>query len=215
MHFRNSLLLTIVILAILCCCDRKQLVNMPNDLQQFNLKGKVKSISEINYSTSGKYHTRILFNEKGFITEQASYNADGTLIRKWVNNYEKDICKISRYCYVLNDSLSYILRYYYNRQGKLIWTKLFNPHESLISIYSTEYDDSLNIIKETLLGEDATFKHLVFHSYNSQNKIEEDLFIDSVRNNTWKQLYQYNSQSQVEEVTFKAPNDSVKKKNKI
>ena len=214
MSFRYSLLLTMVILAMLCGCKKKQPLNVPNDLQQFNLKGKVKSISEINYSTTGKYHTRILFNEKGFITEQTSYNPDGTLIRKWINDYDKDIYKTSRHCYVLNDSLSYILRYYYNRQGKLIWTKLFNARESLISIYSTEYDDSLNIIKETLLGEDANFKHLVVHSYNSQNKIEEDIFIDSVRNKTWKQMYRYNNQSQVEEITIKSPNDSLIKKTK-
>jgi len=79
----------------------------------------------------------------------------------------------------------------------------------LISIYSNEYDDSLNIIKETLLGEDASFKHLVLHSYDSHNKIEEDIFIDSVRNNSWKQMYQYNNQSKVEEVIIKASNDSL------
>lgn len=209
MYLRFSLLLPILFLCILFSCKKEQPNNMINDYQQHNLKGNVKSISEINYSPNGKYRTVILFNEQGFITEQASYNPDGFLIRKWVNEYNSDNFKVSRFCYVGQDSLSYILRYFYNRQGKLIWTKLFDSNDYLVSQYATEYDDRMNVVKETFLGEDATYKNGVIHAYNDENKIREDLFIDSVRNHTWKQLYHYNNHLQVAEIFVKSSDDSM------
>jgi hypothetical protein len=213
MYFRVPLLLAILLLFVLFSCKKEQPTGITNDYQQYNLKGKVKSISEINYSVNGKYHTIIQFNEQGFITEQASYNPDGSLIRKWVNNYNSDNLKVSRYCYVNHDSLSYILRFYYNRQGKVIWTKLFDSKEYLVSQYETKYDDSLNVIKETFLGEDAIYQHLVIHTYNEQKKIKEDLYVDSVRDHVWKQLYLYNDRMQVEEIILKTPDDSMINKN--
>lgn len=209
MYFRFPLLLAILIISFFYSCNKEQQNDINNDIKQYNLKGSVKSIEEINYSVTGKYFTRILFNEQGYITEQASYNPDGTLIRKWVNTYDKDHLKLSRHCYVGNDSLSYILRYHYNSRGKLASTRLFDPNDYLISQYSTEYDDSLNVVRETFLGEDATYKHLVVHTYDDQNKIKEDIFIDSVRHQTWKQAYQYNKLSQVKEITLKSPDDSL------
>lgn len=209
MYFRFSLLLSILLLCVLFSCKKDQKQDIINDYQQYNLKGKVKSISEINYSVNGKYRTVILFNEQGFITEQASYNPDGSLIRKWVNEYNDDHLKLTRHCYVGHDSLSYILRYYYNRQDKLILTKLFDSKDFLVSQYATQYDDSLNVIKETFLGEDAIYQHLVVHTYNDQNKIKEDLFVDSVRNHAWKQRYQYNDHLQVEEIVLESPDDSM------
>lgn len=209
MYFRLSLLLSGLLLCILCSCKKEPSKGILNDIKQYNLKGDVKAITEINYSVTGKYLTRILFNEEGFISEQSTYNPDRSLIRKWVNTYDHDNLKISRHCYVGKDSLSYILRYYYNRQGKLIWTKLFDPNEYLVSQYSTEYDDSMNVVKETFLGEDASFKHLVVHTYDDQNKVKEEVYIDSVRNHTWKQIYQYNSLSQVKEIILKSPDDSL------
>ncbi|MGE5393123.1 MAG: hypothetical protein ACM3P1_00190 [Candidatus Saccharibacteria bacterium] len=192
---------------MLLSCKKEQ--GLVNDYQQYNLKGKIKSISEINYSVNGKYRTVILFNEQGFITEQASYNPDGSLIRKWVNQYNQDHLKLSRSCYVNHDSLSYILRYYYNRQGKLILTKLFDSKDYLVSQYATEYDHSLNVVKETSLGEDAVYQHRIVHTYNDQNKIKEDLFVDSVRNHAWKQLYHYNDHLQVEDIIIQSPDDNM------
>lgn len=209
MYFRFLLLLTTLLMSFLCSCHKEQPKDINNDVKQYNLKGNVKSITEINYSVAGKFITFILFNEEGFISEQASFNPDGTLIRKWVNTYDRGNFKLARHCYVGNDSLSYILRYYYNSQGKLACTKLFDPNEYLVSQYSTEYDDSMNVARETFLGEDATYKHLVIHVYDDQNKIKEDIFIDSVRNQTWKQAYQYNNLSQVKEIVLKSPDDSL------
>jgi hypothetical protein len=194
---------------MLLSCKKEQPQSIANDYQQYNLKGKVKSISEINYSVNGKYHTVIQFNEQGFIKEQASYNPDGSLIRKWVNEYGNANLKLSRYCYVGHDSLSYILRYYYNRQGKLTLTKLFDSNDYLVSQYATEYDNNLNVVKETFLGEDSSYKNLVVHTYDDQNKIKEDLFVDSVRNHAWRQLYRYNDHMQVEEIILKSPDDSM------
>lgn len=209
MYLRFTLLLTILLLSIVYSCKKEPSRIISNDYQQYNLNGRVKTISEINYTTNGKYLTIIQFNEKGFIKEQASYNPDGSLIRKWVNEYKNNHLKLSRYCYVGHDSLSYILRYYYNRKNKIILTKLFDSYNYLIAQYSTEYDNSLNVVKETFLGEDASYKNLVVHTYNDQNKIKEDLFVDTVRNREWKQLYHYNDHLQVEEIILQSNNDSL------
>ncbi|HET6560194.1 MAG TPA: hypothetical protein VFG54_22895 [Prolixibacteraceae bacterium] len=214
MHFRSSLLLPILILAMLWACQNPQKGNIKSDLELRNLRGNVKTITEINYTVSGKYQTTILFNENGFITEQATYNPDGSLIRKWVNEYDDQNRQLSRHCYVLDDSLSYILHYLYNGHGKLAFTHLHAPDGTLITKYATQYDDRQNVIKETALAEDATFKYLVLHTYDNQNKVAEEIYIDSVRNNTYKQIYGYNSESLINEISLKSPDDSLIKKTK-
>lgn len=212
MHFRSSLLLPILMLAMLCACKYSLEENLKSDLELRNLNGKVKIITEINYTINGKYKTILLFNEEGFITEQASYNPDGSLIRKWVNEYDDQNRQLSRHCYVRDDSLSYILRFRYNDHGKLASTQLLSPVGTLIRKYITHYDDRHNVIKETALAEDATFKHLVLHKYNDQNKVAEEIYIDSLRNNTYKQIYKYNNELLIDEISLKSPDDSLIKK---
>lgn len=214
MHFRSSLLLPILMLAMLCACKSSLEENLKSDLELRNLNGKVKIITEINYTINGKYKTILLFNEEGFITEQASYNPDGSLIRKWVNEYDDQNRQLSRHCYVRDDSLSYILRFRYNDHGKLASTQLLSPVGALIRKYITHYDDRQNVIKETALAEDATFKHMVLHKYNDKNKVSEEIYIDSLRNNTYKQIYKYNNESLLDEISLKSPVDSLIKKTK-
>lgn len=162
MHFRTSLLLPILMLAMIWACQKPPQGNIKSDLDLRNLKGNVKTITEINYTISGKYQTTILFNEDGFITEQTTYNPDGSLIRKWINEYDDQNRQLSRHCYVRNDSLSYILHYRYNSHGKLASTHVLAPDNRLITQYATQYDEKQNVIKETALAEDATFKYLYF-----------------------------------------------------
>lgn len=212
MQLRSSLLLPILIVAMLCACQMSPEVTTRSDLDLRNLKGNVKTITEINYTVNGKYKTTILFNEQGFITEQATYNPDGSLIRKWVNEYDDQNRQLTRHCYVLDDSLSYILRYHYNNHGKLASTQLQAPDGTPIRKYTTHYDDRQNVIKETALAEDATFKYLVLHKYNAQNKVAEEVYIDSMRNNTYKQIYKYNNELLIDEISLKSPDDSLIKK---
>lgn len=214
MHLRSSLLLSILMLGMLCACQKTPEGTLKSDLEQRNLKGKVKTITEINYKVSGKYKTTILFNEEGFISQQATYNPDGSLIRKWVNEYDAQNRQLSRHCYVLDDSLSYILRYHYNDHGKLALTQVLAPDGTPITQYTTQYDERQNVIKEIALAEDAAFKYLVLHKYNDQNKVAEEIYIDSVRNTTYKQIYGYNSELLINEISLKSPDDSLIKRTK-
>lgn len=212
MRFRSSLLLAMLMLAILCSCQKTPERKPKSDLEVLNLRGNVKTVTEINYTINGKYKTILFFSEEGFITEQASYNPDGSLIRKWINEYDDQNRQLSRHCYVLEDSLSYILRYRYNDHGKLASTHLHSTDGTLITRYTTHYDGRQNVIKEASLAEDATFKHMVLHKYDDQNKIVEEIYIDSLRNNTYKQIYEYNRESLISEISLKSPQDSLIKK---
>lgn len=200
MYFRSLIFFSIFF--ILSSCAKKSKDLKGNDLEQWNLKGNIKSVSEINYSETGKYDTNILFNNDGFVTKQTSYNPDGSLIRKWVYKYDGQNRKLTRDCYVQKDSLSYTMHYYYNESGKIAGTKTVKSNGILGSQYDCQYDKNQNVIKETTIGENATFENLVMQKYNDKNNVISETYIDSVLHREWKQTYQYNSSGLKEEISY-------------
>jgi hypothetical protein len=210
MYFRSFLSSLLFGLIILSSCIRQSPHDRKNDREQWNLKGNVKSLSEITYSTNGKYVTNISFNKHGFVDLQSSYNPDGSLIRKWKYQYDKQDKKLTRHCYVRNDSLSYIMHYHCNDQDKITLIRIFSPNGILKSQTYNEYDKSLNIIKETTFGKDTTaIEKEVLHRYNENDKIQEETYLDFILNKKWKQVYKYNSKGLKAEVLYFTVTDSL------
>lgn len=185
--------------------------NIDNDLKRWRLHGAVKSVSEIDYSHTGKYNTFLLFTPDGYIQEQSSFNPNGSLIRKWVFQYNTRNQKLSRSCYVLNDSLSGILHYSYN-QDKLIEEKLLNPHGGLISETDYEYDVNRNEVERRFLNQNAKIQGRILSLYDSKKNVIEELHIDSALRQHWKLKNKYNQEGLNVEILYLLLNDSLIKK---
>lgn len=205
-------LLAVTVIMILSSCSGKPPDNGTNDREEWNVKGNVRSLTEIAYSPGGKYVTKILFNTDGNVLEQTAYNPDGSLIRKWIYQYDGRNRKMNRNCYVLNDSLSYTIRYYYNEQGKVESVKVFKSDGIFKSQTTFEYDKNLNITRECAYGENERVENLILSRFNENNKIEEKTFIDSVLHKQWSQIYKYNSRGLVKEISYFWRRDSLLKK---
>jgi hypothetical protein len=214
MYFRAMFYLQILGLIIFNSCIKQPSSDLNDDRLQWNLKGNVESLSEITYSTSGKYVTTISFNKAGFVSEQVSYNPDHSLIRRWVYKYDEQNRKLTRDCYVQKDSLSYTMYYYYNQQGKIANTKTIRSNGVLGSQKIYQYDNNQNVTKESVLGENATLENSILHQYNEKNELTKETYIDSALHRDWKQIYKYNSKGLKEEILYLSMKDSLVKKTK-
>ena len=201
----------IIVAQIAASCNKStELVN--NELKEWRLRGAVKTVSEIDYSNTGKYTTYLLFKPTGFIQKQSSFNPDGSLIRRWEYEYNAQNQKLTRSCYVLNDSLSGILHYSYNEHNKIVEEKLLNPQGGLISDTEYEYDVNLNEIERRFLNENDKILGRILFRYDDKKNVIEELHIDSVLRQQWKLKNKYNKEGLREEILYLSLNDSLIKK---
>jgi|GEM_PF-2117218 hypothetical protein len=192
------------------CNNSNKVIN--NELKEWRLNGAVKTVSEIDYSNTGKYTTYLVFKPNGFIQKQSSFNPDGSLIRRWEYEYNAGNQKLTRSCYVLKDSLSEILHYSYNEHNKIIEEKLLNPFGGLISDTEYEYDANMNEIERRFLNEKDKIQGRIFFRYDDKNNVIEELHIDSVFHQHWKLKNTYNKKGLKVEILYLSLKDSLIKK---
>jgi len=206
----KSFILIIVAFAQLICSCQENSSDVTNERNVWKLNGSVKSISETDYSKNGKYKARLLFNPAGFIQEQTTYNPDGSLIRKWKYTYNPQNQKLTRNCYVLKDSLSGILHYTYNQNGKITDEKLVTPAGFPISYVEYQYDKNQNEIEKRF--RDAKGKIIVMvRNKFADHKLIEEIQLDSMAHQIGKNRYCYNKDGLNIEMTTFSPQDSVVK----
>jgi hypothetical protein len=201
----------LIVAQIVTSCNRNN-VAVNNDLKEWKLRGAVKSISEINYSNGGKYATYLLFNPDGFIQEQSTFNPDSSLIRKWKYKYNTQNQKLIRFCYVLNDSLSEILHYSYNKKNKITEEKLLNTQGGLISDVIHEYGANQNEIERRFKDEKAKIQDRILYRYDDKNNIIEELNTNFFLHQYWKQKNIYNPEGLNVEILYLSLNDSLVKR---
>jgi hypothetical protein len=208
MNFRLLGRLFVTFLILGSCIKQSGYQNSNTDLEQWKLKGNVKSLTEIDYSKSGKYTAQLFFTNNGLIKQQSSFNPDGTLIRKWVFTYNKNDLKLSRKCYILNDSLSNVMYYYYNQINKNSLILSCDATGNLSSRIMYTFDSRSNVIEEKTVDGGASLKKMSLHRYDKQNRLIEDVCIDSILKKNWKQEYSYNS-GQLAEISYSSLQDSI------
>jgi hypothetical protein len=201
----------ILIAQIVASCNKNN-VTVNNDLKKWRLQGAVKSISETEYSNAGKYTTYLLFNSHGFIQEQSAFNPDGSLIQKWVYEYNGRNQKITRSCYVVKDSLSEIMHYSYNENDKITEETLLNPQGGLISKIEYEYDVKQNEIERRFIDKNAKIQGRILYKYDDKNHIIEELNTNDLLHQYWKQKYLYNLEGLNVEIIYLSLNDSLLKR---
>lgn len=199
----------LILLTLFAASCNKSSKRPDNDLTTYKLLGPVKTISEIDYSTTGKYTTYLAFNTSGFIQEQSSYNPDGSLIRKWKFEYNKRNQKTVRYSYILKDSLSEILHYSYNENNKPEGEKALNPKGGLITETKHEYDARQNEIEKKFFDENAKILGGIRYRYDDKNNVVEELHYDSVFNQNLKQEKKYSREGLNVETVYLTMKDSI------
>ena len=207
----KSFILIIISIAQLLSSCQENFGNINNERNEWKLNGAIKSILEIDYSKTGKYKAWLLFNPAGFIQEQTTYNPDGTLIRRWSYTYNSLNQKLTRQCYVLKDSLSGILHYTYNQNGKITKEKLVTPAGLPISDVEYQYDKNQNVVEKRFI--DAHGKIIVQVKSNFEsNKLIEELQLDSMAHQIGKIRYSYNKDGLNIEMTSYSPQDKMVKR---
>ncbi|MBC7864907.1 MAG: hypothetical protein IAF38_18170 [Bacteroidia bacterium] len=158
-----------------------------------NLKGKVKSLTEIQYKTaiiSGKVQkqykgqwTKYSFNEKGFLIEKTDFEPN----------------KRSHYHY---DSL-----------GKLISMKNYGRDSSLTSTHTFKYDSAGNQVEDNIENVNAADKGhnaKYIYKYDEKRNCIEMSGFNSKGIYFTKYSYKYNSAgNKIEEIWFKANGDTI------
>lgn len=205
------ILIFFIVAQIACSCHKNK-GDIGSDLNEWKLQGNVKSISEIDYSNTGKYSAYLLFNSHGFIQEQTTFNTDGSLIRKWKYEYNTRNQKLIRSCYILNDSLSGVLHYNYNEADKITQEKLLTPAGLLLSNIEHQYDINQNNIEIRFSNDKAKIQGAVLYKYDKSNKLMEELHLDTVTHQNWKQRFTYNKDGLNVEVLYLSLEDSLIKK---
>ncbi len=198
----------LILIVCFSCRNRLNEKNPENDLGRWGLKGNIKLLKEKTYSQSGKYSTRILFNKEGNIIEQSGFNPDGSLIRTWIYKYENER-KVSRDCYVQNDSLSYTLLYHYGANGKLKSTSLIHNKGQSGIRSELFYDDFENLIKEVVYASNNQVESEVAYKYDQRHRLIEENHNNSLGNKKWKQTFQYCKKGLKEKEYFFTTNDSL------
>ena len=205
-------ILIILIIAQLASSCIKNKSTVRNEWNEWKLKGAVKSLSETDYSKNGKYRAWLLFNSDGFIQEQTTFNPDGSLIRKWKYTYNSQNQKLTRYCYVLKDSLSQILHYTYNQSNKITDEKLLSPVGALISDIEHLYDKNLNEIEKRFTDAQGKRVAMVKNKFDIENNIIEEVQFDSIAHQNGKNRFFYNDQGLKVEIVSLSLQDSLIKK---
>ena len=178
---KRLLVLLLIPLVFACSSDNKK-----NDLDQLNLKGKVKSLKETTYSAVEKFgepvrdvfltHNKHFFDEVGFYKKSEVFSESGRLKYNWKYNYDDGI---------LIESIGYDngvplrkIKYKFDGYGNNIEENVYEIGGELMARVKYEYDKAgkiieSNIYKEDEYKEDESIEKLKFKYDNDGNVIEE------------------------------------------
>ena len=195
-------------------------VTSKSDLQELEVKGKVKSLRETSYKAinvsgkiqKGKRKTEnsdekdsfISFNEKGNKIERIEYTSDGKTYEKL--SYLYDDKGYDTIIYNEKDSHNLIAKYVhkYDEKGNLIERRHYNPDGSNDNIYTYKYDENKNLVEYNWFKKDGNFGSKDIYKYDTKGNMLEDATYKSDERLEWKITYEYNDSGNcVEENTYK------------
>ncbi|WP_299837249.1 hypothetical protein [uncultured Tenacibaculum sp.] len=127
-----------------------------NDWRTENLKGKVKSYTELSYEIleekkqENHYKKEVKnFDQDGKIINELLYNFDG-VGNQFIPKYNEKNEKTAMYCYVENsDKLIYRWIYSYNEKGLKIKDEIYDASDKLTLERFFKYDEKGNKIERT------------------------------------------------------------------
>ncbi len=202
---KKLILLLFIPLCFACSSDAvKKLEDKKNQLYEFNLNGKVKSLRETTYitvDTSGKpvrdvliTHYKHFFDEVGFYKKSEFFTESGRLESNWKYNYDDGIL-IESIEYDRNGVPLEKIKYKFDGYGNKIEENVYGMGGELLARVKYEYDKAGNMIETNIYKEEESvgfYKKIEKLKYlydNDGNIIETYLYKEDESIEKLKHLY--------------------------
>lgn len=215
----KAFLIVLFISTSSCSLNKKD-----NDWAEENLRGKVKSLSEISYKAVEKFgeiktgnrerdswsenDRLIIFDQKGNKIEENIYASDGNLRKKYTFEYDNlgNLSKKNRYNF--DGSLYEKHTYEYDDKGNLVIDNSYWSDGSLKIKLTYKYDNIGNVIKEQKYRSDGTLLKKYRYQYDNKgnlvkkNRHESDgiIIIRPSQTTIWMWTYKYDDKGNIIEV---------------
>ena len=141
----KKLILLLFIPLVFACSDDKK-----KDLDEMNLKGKVKSLKETSYSAVEKFgepvkdeftsQTESFFNEDGFYKEYNFFNKSGELTEKQKYKSDDDGNIVESNWYDADGELLSKSKYKYDDDGNIVESNRYDKDGELLSKWKYKYE---------------------------------------------------------------------------
>ncbi|MDR1593221.1 MAG: hypothetical protein LBS43_01895 [Prevotellaceae bacterium] len=242
---------------IFVACTQKSENHKKTSWEIDNLKGKVKSVRSTGYTAItdtlgqigkgeiiavewGFNNTFLKYNEKGKWTEYNSYEPDGSIIRKEVQEYDSEGCSVAQYIYnhgvyaqkklyvhddngnttevlryTSTDTLVYRSVYKYDDKGNNIEAAGYvvtGSADSLVGTTVNKYDEKGNCIEKSNYKAPWDLENKSLYKYDNEGKMIEKNNYDSKENLINKTMYKYNDEGFLTEVCVYNSEDKSDKK---
>lgn len=199
MRYSNILIIVLLVTS----CDR---VNKEekNDMDIFNLEGKVKILNETSWKvsqvkgiiTKGERATMLYsysFNPKGNLTENGTFWVNGNLFEKETFDYDKNGRNIKKCRYDSSGNLTTKWICNYDNDGNLMEDTLFWNTKQFISRNLYKYEKSKKI-EEKYISATGEVIRITLYKYDKNGNQIESITIYPKENKERKTLFKYNSQ---------------------
>lgn len=179
---KNLLYIIVFFSVIVFSCNNE----VKNDLQKWNLNGKVESIKETPYIAIEKFgeivkgergsfsiERNFIFNDKGYKIKTIFYNADGRLISRSEYKYDEKGNNIETFIYGSDNNLDEKMEYRYDEKRNLIEKNNLDNSQNLYSKTKYKNDEKGNLVKELLFNSDGSLHSSTEYKYDDKgNRIE-------------------------------------------
>lgn len=173
--------------------ETKNTVTKKNDLQEANLKGKVKSVREIDYEAiqeAGQI-------KKGKVLEGAESEVSNVL-----TSYNEQGYLVGREYYNFGYSLK--ISYKYDAEGSMVEESQYNSDGKLDSqtLYKYKYDEKGNVVEKVRSDAEGNLDSKITYRYDNKGNLVEEKWYYPDGTLSWHLTYRYNDKGyKVEEIT--------------
>jgi len=196
-----------------------------NDLSEFNLKGKVKSIREYTYENidnvgdiqnnkpNGKFV--LCYNIKGNLTKRDSYHSDGRLVVNHIYKYDNDGFLIERIVFTLGE-MDFGYTFKYDDKGNEIESTSYNSDGNLDYTIIFKYDINGNLVEKIRYNSNGKFEEKSKYTYDDKDIKMDGIWImyNSDGGIELKTVYKYDDRGNEIEINLYQTDGSITEKHK-
>ena len=195
--------------------------NHHNDLQDYNLRGKVKSVRETSYKAFDKFgeiqkgditdeynlfnNYYALYNTKGNLLTEIEYKIDGSIDYKSTYLYDKND-RVSEIIGINNDGSQDKWVSKYDESGYLVEDNWYEDDGGLYLKYLYANDNKGNALSQSCYSDDGTMKSKYIHKYDLEDNLTERKEYNSLGQIILEQKYVYDETGNRIESIYKRSN---------
>lgn len=170
--------ISIILILMILISSYSYIKKENNDLSEFNLKGKVKSVREFTYENidnlediqknkpSGKFV--VFYNIKGNLTKRYSYHSDGRLVVNNIYKYDNEGFLIERIIFTLGE-MDFRYTFKYDEKGNKIEMTCYNSDGSLNDKTTYKYDIKDNQVEIIMYNSNEKLEEKSEYTYNDKD----------------------------------------------